>query len=89
MKSYLFVVVILTIGLFFDAGLVYAAGGSEANATNQGLILSDNAVQVFFYGIVATLILFGLASVGYLYRMNRGLSWKFQQPDTDVSGKNH
>ena len=56
MKSYLFVVVILTIGLFFDAGLVYAAGGSEANASNQGLILSDNAGQVFLYGIVATLI---------------------------------
>ena len=89
MKSYLFVVVILTIGLFCDAGLVHAAGGSDANATNQGLILSDNAVQVFFYGVGATLILFGLASLGYLYRMNRGLSWKFLQSGTDISGEDH
>ncbi|MEE2875029.1 MAG: hypothetical protein VYD09_00655 [Chloroflexota bacterium] len=89
MRSYLLVVTILALGLFCDAGLVHAAGGSEATATNQGLILSDTAVQIFFYGLGGTLILLGLAGVGYLYRVKRGLSWKFQQSDSDYSDGGH
>ena len=81
MKSCLLVAIILAMGFLCDVGIVQAAGGSDVDATNQGLALSDGAVRIFFYGLGAALILFGIASVGYLYRMNRGLSWNFQQSD--------
>jgi len=89
MRSYLLVVTILVLGLFCDAGLAHAAGGSEATATNQSLVLSNTAVLIFFYGLGGTLILFGLAGVGYLYRVKRGLSWEFQQSDSDYSDGGH
>ena len=89
MRRYLLVVAIVALGFFCDAGLVHATGGSEVAATNQGLILSDTAARIFFYGLGGALILFGLAGVGYLYRVKRGLSWKFQQSDSDYSGGGH
>ncbi|HIE85082.1 MAG TPA: hypothetical protein EYQ00_15130 [Dehalococcoidia bacterium] len=89
MRRYLLVVTILALGVFCDASLVHATGGLEAAATNQGLILSDTAARIFFYGLGGALILLGLAGVGYLYRVNRGLSWKFQQSDSDYSDDGH
>ena len=89
MKSYVFIATMLAVGFFCDAGLVHAAGGSDINVTNQGLALPDDGMTIFFYGLGATLILFGVASLGYLYRMNRGLSWNFQQSDPDSSAGEH
>jgi hypothetical protein len=82
MKSYLLVVTMLAMVFFCDVGIVQAAGGPDVDTANQGLALSDGGVRIFFYGLGAALILFGIASVGYLYRMNRGLNWNFQQSDS-------
>ena len=89
MKSYVLIAMMLAVGFFGDVGLVHAAGDSEINVTNQGLALPEDGVTIFLYGLGATLILFGVASLGYLYRMNRGLSWDFQQSDPDYSAGEH
>lgn len=78
-------------GLF--AGLV-AAGLSVAPVAAQqagarAVDRPEDWTAVALWTLVATIGLFIVAAIGYLYRRERGLEWGFQRPDPPHEDDHH
>jgi hypothetical protein len=56
------------------AGAQSATGGRATDAPAD----FDEALALTLLGLVGVFV---LATLGYLYRVKRGLSWRFQEPD--------
>lgn len=56
-------------------------GGVDFEAASRAADPSDGFGAIMIVTIAATVGLFLLSTIGYLYRRERGLEWRFQQPD--------
>lgn len=66
------------------AMLPVVAGAVERptyEASSRALDAGADIGSVMLVTILATAGLFLVAAIGYLYRRERGLEWRFQQPD--------
>lgn len=76
----------MTTRLFAGASALVAALlpvlASAAEESGRILERPDNFTSVFVYTAVAAVGVLLLASLGRLYQLQRGLRWRFQDPDS-------
>ncbi len=67
----------------FAAALPVVAMAAEpvAGSASRSLGLGGDATKVAFAMVGGLLALFGVVTLGYLYRRERHLDWEFQKPD--------
>ncbi|TAJ21043.1 MAG: hypothetical protein EPO65_02255 [Dehalococcoidia bacterium] len=61
--------------------MVALAAEPVAGPASRSLGLSGDATKIAFAMVGGLLALFGVATLGYLYRRERHLDWEFQKPD--------
>lgn len=58
-------------------------GGSSFEAASRSTDPAADWGLVMFLTVLFVLGLFLLSAIGYLYRRERGLTWRFQNPEPD------
>lgn len=61
--------------------MIALAAEPAAGPASRSLGLDADATKIAFAALGGLLALFGVATLGYLYRRERHLDWDFQKPD--------
>lgn len=71
------------------AAMVGAAPAAAQQVADRTVDPPEQWAVVAFWTLIATIGLFIVAAIGYLYRRERGLEWGFQQPEPSHDEDHH